>query len=253
MLSKVSSPSHQICHGLLSLYSGFGWTQTISTVNGGSKTANYWGCTSTYPIDATPTTVFAFKDGFTSSYNGTMTGFTAITGPVLMWAQVITVAFQPGDLSLFTTSMSTSAASSTASDTITSPPTITPTSSTNSPVVPQTQSASPEPASPALSIGAIAGIAIGSVAVLCLLAGLIAFIWFKRSSSRRKAADHATALSYAGMATTRPHPHHDTPSTMDPYDRSYPYEKSAPRYGANQLGELDARNDRRYELSDMRD
>ncbi|KAG9661668.1 hypothetical protein KCV03_g9043, partial [Aureobasidium melanogenum] len=82
--------------------SKFGYTNFISSVNAGGKTAQFYGCTSIF-TNADPTTVFAEgdDDGVTSS--GMLT---TVSGLITMWAQPIAVAFQQHDLSLFTTSQS---------------------------------------------------------------------------------------------------------------------------------------------------
>ncbi|KAG9542914.1 hypothetical protein KCU71_g496, partial [Aureobasidium melanogenum] len=95
--------------------SKFGYTNFISSVNAGGKTAQFFGCTSIF-TNAGPTTVFAEGDGdgITSSLDGITGMFTTVLGQITMWAQPITVAFQQDDLSLFATSQSsTSSVSST--------------------------------------------------------------------------------------------------------------------------------------------
>ncbi|KAH0366142.1 hypothetical protein KCU65_g5578, partial [Aureobasidium melanogenum] len=95
--------------------SNFGYTNFISSVNAGDKTAQFYGCTSIF-TNAGPTTVFAEGDGdvITSSLDGITGMFTTVSGLITMWAQPITIAFQQNDRSLFTTSQSSpSSASST--------------------------------------------------------------------------------------------------------------------------------------------
>ncbi|KAG9670139.1 hypothetical protein KCU99_g9984, partial [Aureobasidium melanogenum] len=95
--------------------SKFGYTNFISSVNAGGKTAQFFGCTSIF-TNAGPTIVFAEGDGdgITSSRDGITGMFTTVSGQITMWAQPVTVAFQQDDLSLFATSQSsTSSVSST--------------------------------------------------------------------------------------------------------------------------------------------
>ena len=155
----------------------------MSTVNYEQKTAEYFGCTSIYPSNAGSTTVFAeyTSEGFVSSLDGTSTRFTAILGPVTMWAQPITVAFQKSDLSLFTTSsteavISPSTTSMSTGKSITSP-------SAGRSATPDTHSHSPLPSSNSgFSSGAIAGTVIGAIAVLGFLVGGFIFLRQRRNT-----------------------------------------------------------------------
>lgn len=101
-----------------------------------------------------------------------------------------------------------------------------------------------------MSGGTIAGIVIGAVAVLGLLAGLAVFVWYKKRGNTSNPNNDSSEMLHAAP---RHHQHHDTPSTMAAYEMAYAHEKSAPRQNFYQFGELDAQDDRRYELSNMRD
>ena len=170
---------------LTHLCRNFLYTSTVSSVNGGHKTAEYFGCTSIYPASAGVTTVFVEGDGFTSDLDGTPSNLVSVSGPVTMWAQPITVAFQKSDLSLFakptgqgtggSTATSTSTAASTSTTTTSSTGT-TLSSATNSPL-PSTRPSS------GLSHGTIAGIAIGAAAVLGFLIGGAIFLQRKQKSA----------------------------------------------------------------------
>lgn len=120
----------------------------------GSDGKTFYGCTSTYPSSAGPTTV-PERHGVSAT----------VTGPIAMWAQPLTVGFQQKDLSLFFPSTHTTATSTSSAP-------------SKSPVtdIPRSHTA-------VLSGGAIAGIVIGVAGVLCvLLAAIILFMKKKRKS-----------------------------------------------------------------------
>jgi len=143
----------------------------LSSVNAGDKTAIYFGCTSFY-TGAGVTTVFAAVDGFSSTLDGTTTGFTTVSGLITMWAQPITVAYQSTDLGLFTTTTPSTSPSTTTSST-TSQSTTTTNSSSPSPTPTQTPGSS-------LSSGGIAGTVIGAAAVLAVVIGAAIYLRRKR-------------------------------------------------------------------------
>ena len=151
----------------------------LSSVNAGDKTAIFFGCTSFY-TGAGVTTVFAAADGFSSTLDGTTTGFTTVSGLITMWAQPITVAYRKADLPLFTTT-----APSTSSSTSTTSQSTTTTSTTSQSTTINPSSPSPTPTqtpNASLSSGGTAGTVIGAAAVLAVVIG--AAIYLRR---RRKA------------------------------------------------------------------
>nr|POE74713.1 hypothetical protein CFP56_37244 [Quercus suber] len=171
--------------------SNFGYTTLLSSVNLGDKTALYFGCTSTFPADAGFTTAFAEVDGFSSSLDGTTTKFTSVSGPVTMWGQPITVAFQQADLAIFSPS-ATSTSGSTSSSSSSSSSSSTTMSGTAAAASATTTSSS---ANSSLSGGAIAGIIIGAAAVLGLLIGAALFFRARRHKSAAAAAATTPPMS----------------------------------------------------------
>lgn len=166
---------------------GFSYLTTITTVNhGGSTSLVFEGCVSTYDDGETDTTVAARA-------HNTDLNITSVSGPLTMWGQPVTVAFQSEDLTLFTTNTAAAVRSSTRSATPT-PATRTETPTTPSPTAP---AASETPAETApLSSGAKAGIGVGAAAgALFLLAGLVAlFLWRRRRRRRLRAKDGEAAV-----------------------------------------------------------
>ncbi|KAF2721106.1 hypothetical protein K431DRAFT_346608 [Polychaeton citri CBS 116435] len=174
----------------------FSYTATLSTVNAGSKSAEYYGCTSLY-LGPTPTVVFAATNGTTSDLFGTSTGLETITSDILMWAQPITVAFQQKDLALFTTSASSTTATTAM---ITSTPNAQTSSST--PVTSQPPSSSPSSKGGSdLTGGDIAGIAIGAAAVLGIIIGLA--IFFRRRNSVQLPTPQETQAAQAAPSENK--------------------------------------------------
>ncbi|WPH02113.1 Hypothetical protein R9X50_00496800 [Acrodontium crateriforme] len=167
----------------------FSYMVTFSSINYFSTSAEFEGCISTYNANANPTTVYARS-------NNADLNTTVVSGPITMWAQPISVAYQTSDLALFTTTTSTSSSSASASS-------MGPTS-TNSPTITPAPQASPPTASetiihpkPALTNGAIAGVAIGGVLVLAILIGLGFFL------RRRKRAGQGSAEPWVSTTSEK--------------------------------------------------
>ncbi|KAH0381467.1 hypothetical protein KCU92_g6986, partial [Aureobasidium melanogenum] len=214
--------------------SKFGYTTLISSVNAGGITAQYFGCTSIF-TNASPTTVFA-SDGpgvITSSLDGTTAIFTVVSGFIVMWAQPITVAFQQSDLALFTTS--SSSISSSSSTTTSTSSTI---SSINTVTSTPTTSPAPKKAS-SLSGGAIAGIVIGALAVLAIIAAAVFFL-------RRQRKGSPSAENLVPMETHKAQSEYSgaRPSDHKHFDPSW--------ISSEQKGPAEMQEDEPVELADLR-
>ncbi|KAL1305375.1 hypothetical protein AAFC00_002269 [Neodothiora populina] len=230
--------------------SNFVYTSSIGGVNEDQASAGYYGCTSMYS-NVGATTVFAEVDGFSSISDGTATMFARVTGPVTMWAQPITVAFQPPDLSLFsiTSTVSNTAASASISSSSSSPMTTTkpsiasstaissaastsPTGSSSSTTSSSSPSSTPpttttQPPNPGLSVGAIAGIVISASAVLATIIGAAIYFRSKRnpttpSSSASNGRKRRTRLGFPDRGYWHQHP--DQNESIDKLPRPlYPH------------------------------
>ena len=249
---------------LTHFYRHFPYTNIVSTVNGSNKTAEFFGCTSIYPASAGVTSVFVecSSCGFRSELDGTTTHFTSVSGPVTMWAQPITVAFQKSDLSLFTTSSAQVTGVKTGVKTTTSHSITTPTStggSPNSSANSTSQSTGPAPTSPAsgLSNGTIAGIAIGAAALLGLLiGGAILFKRRQKSASSSSAARDTQSTQQDPMQGTYGSTHHPKQNHVyaegevkyDAMGQRLPNEGFKSELHHDHLLELSNHADRRYEL-----
>ena len=221
------------------------------------KTAEYFGCTSIY--DAGVTTVFAeyTTEGFTSTLDGTSTRFTAISGPVTMWAQPITVAFQKSDLSLFTTSsVKTAMMPVSPSTTSLSTGRSTTSSSAGKGTTPGTHSHSPLPSSNSgFSSGAIAGTVIGAVAVLGFLVGGFTLLRRKRNMTplvgREKQFNEQAGSGYQAGGGHTGYPESDSGKFQHQYDAVG--QNPSKQWQAQQpnvfMSELPDYADRRHELS----
>ncbi|KAK5999738.1 hypothetical protein QM012_005144 [Aureobasidium pullulans] len=237
--------------------SKFGYTNFISSVNAGDKTAQFYGCTSIFTNDG-PTTVFASSgtNVITSSLDGSTAIFTVVSGLITMWAQPITVAFQSSDLSLFTTSSpsissalsatiskSTSTSSSTSSSsssgsssTITSSGTV----ATTSPAATKVPSSGP-------SDGVIAGIVIGAMAAIALIASAI--FLFRRQRRASPSAENLVPMEtqkiQSDYTATDPADYkHYGPSWVAPSDKKWP----AGMRDREPVELADLRSSRRHEL-----
>ena len=157
-------------------YREYDYYTTLSTIDGGySSTVLFQGCTSMFP--SLSTTAVPARTKQTNLSPAT------ITGPVTMWAQPITVAYQSSDVSMYTTS--------TASSTGTSP-----TAEPNARVTTDHAAAtstsdtgSLQQPSSGLSTGAKAGIgvgaAVGAVLVIAIITSLL--FWRFRKNAQQKA------------------------------------------------------------------
>ena len=246
----------------------FPYTNIVSTVNGSNKTAEFFGCTSIYPANAGVTSVFVEcpSCGFRSELDGTTTKFTSVSGPITMWAQPITVAFQKSDLAMFTTTSAQATGMKTGVKTTTSHSTPTHLStggssgsSTNTTL--PTTSPAPTTTATGLSNGTIAGIAIGAAAVLGLLIG--AAIFFQRRQKSASSSSDARDTQSSNQGPMQGHPWSQSyGSTQDPSQNMYAeaearYDVSGQRipneWFKNELHhdhmlELSNHADRRYEL-----
>lgn len=144
---------------------------TFSTNDGGNE-----GCLSTF----TGATSLAARAGGEIFSSTDTTSHTSISGTFQMWGQVLTVAFDNDQLSLYTTTTSSTPTSS--STAVTSTPTTAVSSTTSSAstnLSPTTTSSPSNHSSGGLSGGAKAGIAIAVVVGAFLLIGA-AFVWWRR-------------------------------------------------------------------------
>ncbi|KAE9980658.1 hypothetical protein EG327_006493 [Venturia inaequalis] len=158
--------------------SGFAYYTTLTTINGYSKTAIFAGCVATLSSKST-TNVPARRDA-----DG-LNSLSAVTGPITMWGQPITVQYRASvDTEFVPMASSTSTFTSTASQSVSEIP------STASPTMSLASQASTT--SVGLSIGAIAGIATGGVLGLVMLAALLWFLLRQRGKSDT-ASDPASA------------------------------------------------------------
>lgn len=208
---------------------------TYSSINYFSTSAQFVGCVSTYPRAAGPTTVLGRA-------NGADLNTTTVTGPLTMWAQPFSVAYQQRDLALFTTTTSGSGASSPTSSgsaSVTRSPTVSTASQTASPSPSGNSSAATasgsNSSSGGLSGGAIAGIAIGAAAVLGLIVGLAIFFAFRRRKEQRAA--HDTGGTEASGAGTTNEKHGGATATQhwngsQQYDPVAQYDHYAPEQQA---------------------
>jgi Tfp pilus assembly protein FimV len=159
---------------------------TYSTIdNIASSSATFYGCVSTFGSDGSGGTSVPARDG--DELNSTY-----VSGPISMWAQPISVAQRAQDLSLFTTSAAITTSSTTSSlssatarssgSTVasqTAPP-----SSSQTSAAPSAGASQPASASGSgISTGAIAGIAIGGVLLLALVAGSVLFLRRRKRKS----------------------------------------------------------------------
>lgn len=105
-----------------------------------------------------------------------------VTGPITMWAQPITVAYQSSDLSLYTTSTASTGTSIPTAEPNAGITTDYATSTSTSDTNPQRQSSS------GLSTGAKAGVgvgaAVGAVLIITIITSLL--FWRLRKSARQK-------------------------------------------------------------------
>jgi hypothetical protein len=204
------------------------------------------GCISLHPSSTTAFCEAGVQDSgaatFTSSLDGTTTCFTAVPGPLTMWGQPVTVAYQQADLHLFTTSsssISTAAAprhtSATVSATSFSIPMTTNSSST---IFPSANSSHDR----SLSAGAIAGIAIGAAALLGILLG--AAILLRRRRPNRSVAN------VEPWPDNRPLEQPVYPGERrDPYDATYHQEPKEMEGSMNMMQELPEKGENtRYEM-----
>ena len=167
--------------------SGFSYSSTISTVNFFGSSAKFFaGCMSTFPLGSITTLAGRSENTL---------NITAVTGPISMWGQPLSVEFQKRDLSLFTTTTATdssttqeASAASTPSSAI-APLTAAPGAQSGSPAAPTTNPPSSNGPTtsgpPVLSPGAAAGIGVGATAALIVFFAVL-FVLFRKKPSRPK-------------------------------------------------------------------
>ncbi|KAL4898863.1 hypothetical protein BDW74DRAFT_184287 [Aspergillus multicolor] len=134
------------------------------------------GCVSTF---SGTTRVAARAGGLGTSIDFTTS--TTVSGTLEMWAQPITIMYQESDLSLYTTTTtnrSSSTTSNATSDTAPNPSDV---------HTAETETSS----SDGLSGGAIAGIAVGCVAGVLVLLGLVFIMWRRKRGKVQSANDQS--------------------------------------------------------------
>ncbi|KAL4811607.1 hypothetical protein BDW67DRAFT_171596 [Aspergillus spinulosporus] len=184
--------------------SDFSYYTTLTTPNGFDQTYIFAGCLSTYPA-ASPATVVPARAG-----NFDITTST-VSGPITMWGQPITVAYEESDLPLFIT---TTTATSTARALLSTATNSAQSSDTGVPettAVDEIASSDAEESSAGLSTGAKAGIGAGAAAAGVIIFALL-FLLFRRS--RHRTIDKGAAAGLNGYQHSSGAPHSHTVSEV---------------------------------------
>ncbi|KAL2831112.1 hypothetical protein BDW59DRAFT_158057 [Aspergillus cavernicola] len=185
--------------------SDFSYYTTLTTPNGFDNTMMFAGCVSTYPMASPATAVLARAGNFDTTTS-------TVSGPITMWAQPMTVAYEEDDLSLFITTTTTTTTPTTtptstereletpssSNPTTSSMPSSTETNATNAP--PSTDGSSSK-----LSTGAKAGIGAGAAAGGLIIIALL-FLLYRRS--RQNNAENAASPGINGYQPGAGAPHY---------------------------------------------